>query len=42
MHRLSRVIAEEKARALDIQGFFMSPPVIRDVAQTMRKVLDKN
>jgi YesN/AraC family two-component response regulator len=31
----------EKARSLGIQGFLMKPVVLRDLAETVRKVLDK-
>ena len=36
----SQIISEEKAKALGIQEFVMKPIIKRDIARTIRDVLD--
>ncbi len=38
----SEVISEDKARAIGIREYVMKPVVMRDLAETIRKALDKN
>ena len=38
---VSEVISEDKAKAMGIRELVMKPLVMRDLAQTVRKVLDE-
>jgi PAS domain S-box-containing protein len=38
----SEIMSEEKAVSVGIRGFLLNPIVMRDLAQTVREILDKN
>jgi YesN/AraC family two-component response regulator len=38
----SYLVNDEKSKALGIQGFVMKPVVMKEIAETIRKVLDIN
>ncbi len=38
----SEIMPEEKALSLGIKGFLMKPIIMKDLAQKIREVLDKN